>query len=90
MITFGRRFDRTDAPGTYDQLFTVWAHDEPGDYGRIDQILRAVEEELLGPISLENGVRCRLDARSADLADDSFGTITRNSAFTIVGKEPGE
>lgn len=69
----------------------VWAHDEPGDYERIDQILRRVRT-LLTTVSAENAgspdewvSEIRWERFSDDLSDEDAVTIARNSDFTITG-----
>lgn len=66
----------------------VWAHDEPGDYARIDAILERVRAVYAdnrpgtgGPITIE------WSGDSTDLADDGYGTITRNSTYRLVTVE---
>jgi hypothetical protein len=68
---------------------TIWAHDVPGDYGRIDSIilrLRALLPTLEGQ---SNGLGHLMAAEwtgdSEDLADDGHETIARNTSFSLVG-----
>jgi hypothetical protein len=69
----------------------VWVHDHPGDYERIETILRRVRT-LLTSVSAENAgasdewvSEIRWDRFSEDLSDEDAGTITRNGDFTITG-----
>jgi hypothetical protein len=69
----------------------VWVHDRPGDYERIETILRRVRT-LLTSVSAENAgasdewvSEIRWDRFSEDLSDEDAGTITRNGDFTITG-----
>lgn len=71
---------------TFTELF-VWVHDEPGDYGRIDSALRLVRAKLSGQVSDPSGISCNWQGDSVDLADDTFGTITRNSSYQLVGRD---
>lgn len=68
---------------------TIWVHDEPGDYGRIDSIilrLRALLPVLEGS---SNGLGHLMAAEwtgdSEDLTDDGHGTIARTTSFSLVG-----
>lgn len=74
------------------QVLTVWAHDQSGSYARINLILRRVREILSGSFHItgsDGWVLTQADWRgdSADLWDDGFRTITRNSAYDIVSRE---
>lgn len=68
---------------------TIWVHDSPGDYGRIDSIilrLRALLPTLEGQ---DNGlghlVAAEWTGDSEDLTDDGHGTIARTTSFSLVG-----
>ena len=71
------------------RTITIWAHDLPGDYTKIDQILARVKALLPGLEGQNNGLGYLLSAEwtgdSEDRADDGHGTITRNASFTLVG-----
>ncbi len=68
---------------------TIWVHDEPNDYSKIDQVVRRLRELLPGIEAAEhdsgwiNSIRWAGD--SDDLTDDGHGTITRTTSYTIVG-----
>lgn len=67
----------------------VAVHDDPGDYGRIDQTLLRVKELFNNAIPGEPGstvVEWLTD--SQDLADDGYGTIMRNSSYRLIGGTP--
>lgn len=70
---------------------TVWVHDDPGDYGRIDQAvsrvrmaLKSIHGAYTGSIGQYIG-QVNWNGDSDDLKDDIVGTITRNSSYTFVG-----
>lgn len=69
----------------------VWAHDDPGDYDRIDQILqrvRVVLKQLVGVNTGESGswiAETNWEGDSDDLSDEAVGTITRNSSYSFTG-----
>jgi hypothetical protein len=71
------------------RTLTVWVHDEPGDYTRIDEILYRVKSLLPTLDGQSNGlghvVSIEWTGDSEDLADDGHGTITRNTGFSLVG-----
>lgn len=67
---------------------TAWAHDEPGDYARIDEVLGHVRR-IWGHNHPKNPghVTIEWSGDSTDLADDGYGTITRNATYRIVSVE---
>lgn len=76
--------------GTVDRRdLVVWVHDEPGDYDRIDSIIRRIKTIMGSLVGLphEEGhlMTCEWTGDSADLTDDGHGTITRTTSFSIVG-----
>lgn len=77
--------------GTY--TVTVWVHDEPGDYGRIDKMLERIKF-VLGNAMHVPGSDDRIltcvdwSGDSADLYDDGWDTITKNAGFLVVSR-PG-
>lgn len=71
--------------GRNDEV-VVWVHDEPGDYGRIDEALAAVRTVLDEHVpDLPGSIVVRWQGESQDLADDGYGTITRNASYLLVG-----
>lgn len=71
------------------RTLTLWVHDQPGDYGRIDTIilrLRAILPTLEGQ---NNGLGYLIAAEwsgdSEDLSDDGHRTIARWTSFSLVG-----
>lgn len=77
--------------GSNLRRLTVWAHDNPGDYVRIDQCLSRVRDVLTSVHGAYTGTigkyvgQIDWNGDSDDLKDDIVGTITRNSSYTIVG-----
>lgn len=67
----------------------VWVHDEPGDYTRIDSIIRRIKTimaSLVGVMHPDGHLMiAEWTGDSADLADDGHGTITRTTSFSLVG-----
>lgn len=68
---------------------TIWVHDSPGDYGKIDAIILRLRE-LLPTLegqrdSLSFLIAAEWSGDSEDLSDDGHRTITRNTSFTLVG-----
>ena len=75
----------------YRQNFTIWVHDEPGDYTRIDRIVQGIYgrldgaehrtvEEVVGEMIL-----CQWQSTGDDTYDPGFRTISRNITFAAVG-----
>lgn len=67
----------------------LWVHDEPGDYTKIDEVLRAAEILLVAavPVSL-NGVwlnDVQWTGVSGDLSDDARRTNVKNTNFLLTG-----
>lgn len=65
------------------QLALINVHDEIGSYARVERILRACQAALIGP--LQEAIVCQWQGDSADLADDTYGTIFRSGSYRIVG-----
>lgn len=68
---------------------TIWVHDEPGDYGRIDSIILRLRQLLPVLEGMSNGaghlMAVEWTGDSEDLADDGHRTITRWASFSLVG-----
>jgi hypothetical protein len=67
----------------------TWVHDNPGDYARIDAVLRRVKALYAGVygVAHETGWLTQIDwvNDTDDLTDDGHGTITRNTTHTLIG-----
>jgi hypothetical protein len=75
---------RTASIGSIGNL-TVWAHDEPGDYELIDEILGHARRLLDGAVPGVPGmITSEWTSDSTDLADDGYGTITKNSSYRLI------
>lgn len=74
-----------ESEAAHSQNLTVWAHDLPGSYARIDTILGLILSALTGQVSEQSAIACVTQGSSGDLADDSYGTITRNASFRLLG-----
>jgi hypothetical protein len=73
------------------QGLTVWAHDEIGDYTRIDkmiEVIKAIMGEMVHvPGDDDRTVTCvTWTGDSADLYDDGYHTISRNAGFQVVSR----
>lgn len=82
VLSFGQKIPGP-FPGSEADTLVVWAHDEPGDYLLVDQILEAIRGALSGQTAIRGGISCQWSGDSIDLSDENFGTITRNSTFTF-------
>jgi|SRR6185295_19206289 len=71
------------------RTLTLWVHDEPGDYGRIDTIifrLRSLIPTLEGESNgLGHLIAAEWSGDSEDLSDDGHRTIARWTSFSLVG-----
>jgi hypothetical protein len=63
---------------------TVWVHDQPGSYVRIDQILALVRNVLEGPVPESGAIAAQWTGNSGDLADPDRRTVMRYSTFRLV------
>lgn len=75
-----------DAPAWTRRMASIWVHDDPGSYDRIDDIISAIRGELVGQVSREGAICCLWDGDSDQLADDMMGTITRYISLQLVGR----
>lgn len=69
----------------------VWAHDDPGSYVQLDNLLRAVKRLLRGTTHYsgapgERIATTRWESDSTDLFDDGYRTNTKYTRFTLVGR----
>lgn len=73
-------------------LCEIWVHERnTQDYGRIDDALARIKELMLTVVHRdgEDGVTMTVaewNGDSRDLADEGYGTLTRNSTYTVVGR----
>ena len=61
-----------------------WAHDEPGDYQKIDDILARVKLVMIGTTSFQELLEITWIEDSQDFRDNDFGTICRYSRYQAV------
>jgi len=84
------RFDPLIPEGSWGEFqdMTVWVHDQPESYTRIDEILPLVRTALQGPLSVpgETGIHVDWSGDSQDLSDDARGTILRTSSYRLAGR----
>jgi hypothetical protein len=76
----GRRVGRRE-------YIQIWAHDEPGDYLRIDQVLklcRVAIEGIVPSAALEDFLEAKWIETGVDLRDDLMESITRYSRFQFT------
>ena len=80
----------TREPGGFAQWreLTVWAHDEPGGYLRIDEVLAEARVALETPVNEPGAVLVEWQGGSPDLADDGYNTITKNDSYRLVEGAP--
>ncbi len=71
------------------RFLTIWVHDEPGDYSRIDRIvfrLRQILPLLEGTVNGSQSILAvEWTGDSEDLTDDGHQTIARTASFELVG-----
>lgn len=77
-----------DAPKVFNQGVQVFVHDVPGDYLRIDAILKILKDLFQNAYDKTAGVEiCKWIDSSEDFKDPDMGTITRFARFRIYFKE---
>lgn len=74
--------------GTQSTYFQLWAHDDPGDYHQIDQILSEARAALLRASPETGFFEFRYFETSQDFMDDLLGTILRFSRFQAITRDP--
>lgn len=71
-----------------NRVLVIWVHDTPGDYTRIDTIVRRIKEIFRGVSAQphETGWITEIQwvTDSDDLTDDGHGTITRTTTHNLV------
>lgn len=75
-------------PGARVSQATLSVHDNPGAYDTIDAVLRAAEAALAGQVALPGAICCTWAGDTQDLADESLGTIYRQSTYTLMEGPP--
>lgn len=82
----------TTTPGlaTVDRRsLVIWVHDEPGDYDRIDRIIREIKAIMTSLVGVAHAygylVVAEWSGDSEDLTDPGHGTITRTTTYSLVG-----
>jgi hypothetical protein len=79
-------------PATYEfadvmsQGATIWVHDEPGSYLRIDAIIEAIHAALNGQVAEPKAIAAVWQGDSLDMSDDSYKTILRTTSYRLVGR----
>lgn len=73
----GRSFGRRE-------YMQVWAHDDPGDYQRIDQILRLCRDALETVDPFDDFLEAKWIETGVDLRDDRMESIMRYSRFQFT------
>lgn len=63
----------------------VWAYDNPGDYMRIDRVLKNVRRALEGLQPFGPFLEASWIEDSVDLRDDPMEAITKYSRFQVTG-----
>jgi len=71
------------------RILVIWIHDLPGDYARVDAIIRRIRV-ILGALAGQphpagHVVACEWTGDSEDLTDPAHGTITRTTSYSLVG-----
>jgi hypothetical protein len=71
------------------RVLIIWVHDKPGNYSRIDSIIRQIKVILAGLEADQHSSGWLLKTEwitdSEDLTDDGHGTITRTTTHNLVG-----
>lgn len=71
------------------EYMQVWAHDDPGDYMQIDEILRLCRVAIEATIPVEDFLEAKWIETGVDLRDDVMESIMRYSRyqFTFARRE---
>lgn len=71
------------------RTLTIWVHDHPNDYARVDAIILRIKRMLnyMSPVATEVGWITTADwvTDSDDLSDDVTHTILKTTTYTIIG-----
>lgn len=90
ILRWGVNLPGASSNGTTVRTLTVHVHDEPADYSIIDNIIKRVKTVLGNAVAMQEAgggwlTQADWTGDSEDLADDGYGTITRNTSFRVVG-----
>lgn len=83
-----------EMPGVTRTLATVFAHDEPGNYLLVDEVLKTTRTVLCGPGQTtgpvypppSGGIAVKWDGDGPDQSDEGFQTVMRRSTFSLIGR----
>lgn len=64
---------------------SIWFHDE-GGYTRIDELMKLTRTALVDQVPGQDAICAEWLGDSSDLADDSRGTLVRNSVYRFAGR----
>lgn len=79
-------FNSGGAPDVLSNPAFIWAHDEPGSYDLIDEILIQVRRALVGQVVAPSGIACTWLGDSTELSNPDYGTLTRNGNYRLLGR----
>lgn len=65
---------------------TIWVHDDPDGYTRIDQVIGVIRELLEGQIGDPDGIAVSWSGDSQDLADDARKTNVRTTSYRLASR----
>jgi len=83
-IAIRLELESPNSPGLFQDA-TIWVHDSPGSYARIDDIISDLKSGIIGQISDAGAIGATWQGNSGDLVDDARGTIVKNVGLRLVG-----
>lgn len=75
-----------DVPAWSKRSASIWVHDDPGSYDKIDTIIKAIRDKLVGQVAQADAICITWDGDSDQFADDMMGTIVRNTSYQLIGR----
>lgn len=70
---------------------SIWAHDKDPDFGRIEKVLKRVDDLVLATVHRAGSdgwtmTMAEFRGHGPDLRDDGYGTVTKWTDFTVVSR----
>lgn len=74
--------------GATSTTATIWVHDDPGSYIRIDGLLKTIRDAIIAKSDLSGAgiFEAIWIGDGPDLADDGRKTIVKTTAYRLVGR----
>lgn len=84
--------ENESVPGATITDLSLYFHDEPGSYNRLDDLWMRAKDALCGagqrqaPVAEPGGICIKWQSTGGDLSDPGYGTLMKVSEYSLVGR----